>query len=119
MQKRVKEKGGLWATTGGHPKSGETSEQGMRTELFEELGLVPKDLHLFKQAQGKDSYCDLYYVKLDVSSESLILQETEVESACWFTKEEITDLYEQGLFKKGHYMMFLDCLNFLNNQKED
>lgn len=113
MQKRVKEKGGLWATTGGHPKSGESSEEGMRTEILEELGITPKEIHLFKQAQGKNSYCDLYYVPMDVGIEQLKLQEIEVEDACWFTEEEIDDLYEKGLFKKGHYMMFKDCISFL------
>ena len=37
MQKRSKPKGGKWATTGGHPKSGETSLQGMCTEIEEEI----------------------------------------------------------------------------------
>lgn len=119
MQKRVKEKGGLWATTGGHPKSGETSEEGMRTELLEELGITPKEVYLFKQAQGKDSYCDLYYVKMDVNVEELILQDIEVEDARWFTLEEIVELYENDLFKKGHYMMFKDCIEFLKNEKQN
>ncbi len=117
MQKRVKEKGGDWATTGGHPKSGETSEEGIRTELLEEIGITPEVVQLFKQAQGKNSYCDLYYIKMDVNIEQLKLQETEVEDICWFTREEIDDLYEKGLFKKGHYMMFKDCLSFLTNKK--
>ena len=39
MQKRVKEKGGDWGVTGGHPKSGETPYEGIITEVKEELGI--------------------------------------------------------------------------------
>ena len=33
LQKRSARKNGLWATTGGHPKSGEDSIQGILTEV--------------------------------------------------------------------------------------
>ena len=42
LQKRVPEKDGKWATTGGHPKSGESSLEGIVTEIKEELGLTVK-----------------------------------------------------------------------------
>ena len=35
IQKRSKKKDGLWATTGGHPKSGESSLNGIITEVKE------------------------------------------------------------------------------------
>lgn len=40
MQKRVAQKGGDWGVTGGHPKAGETTDQGIITEVREELGIV-------------------------------------------------------------------------------
>ena len=48
MQKRSLQKDGLWATTGGHPKSGEDSLTGMHTEILEELDLDinPNELKL-------------------------------------------------------------------------
>ena len=36
LQKRSARKNGLWATTGGHPKSGEDSIQGILTEVKED-----------------------------------------------------------------------------------
>lgn len=39
LQKRSKRKNGLWATTGGHPKSGEDSIQGILAEIKEEIGI--------------------------------------------------------------------------------
>ena len=48
IQKRSKQKDGKFGSTGGHPKSGESSIQGMLTEINEELGLTltPKELNL-------------------------------------------------------------------------
>ena len=39
IQKRVSRKGGKWALTAGHPKSGESSFEGICSECFEELGV--------------------------------------------------------------------------------
>lgn len=49
IQKRSKRKNGKFATTGGHPKSGEDSIQGIITEVKEEIGLDIKqeDLQLY------------------------------------------------------------------------
>ena len=107
MQKRCKEKGGLWATTGGHPKKGETSLEGIYEECKEELGVSINEPTLFKQASGKNSYCDLYYLKQDL--ENIVIQEEEVDEVKWFYPEEIDELYNKGLFNKGHYMMYQDC----------
>ena len=44
IQKRSERKNGLYATTGGHPKSGESSLEGIVTEIKEEIGLdIPMD----------------------------------------------------------------------------
>ena len=53
IQKTSKEKGSYYSTTGGHPKSGETSIQGIVTEIKEELGLSinQTDLVLFKTTE--------------------------------------------------------------------
>ena len=50
IQRTVPEKYHMWATTGGHPKSGENSLEGIVTEIKEELGLNvnPDELKLFK-----------------------------------------------------------------------
>ena len=48
IQKRSIQKNGKYASTGGHPKSGETSIQGIITEIKEEIGLnvFPEELEL-------------------------------------------------------------------------
>ena len=48
IQKRSIQKDGKYGSTGGHPKSGESSEQGIITEIKEELGIdiLPEELDL-------------------------------------------------------------------------
>lgn len=116
MQKRSSLKGGLWATTGGHPKTGETSLEGVLTECSEELGIEITNPTLFKQAAGKKAFCDLYYLKQDIDTSDIILQEEEVDEVKWLSIEEIELLNNTGQFNKGHYMMFKDCLEFLNKK---
>lgn len=120
MQKRVPEKDGKWATTGGHPKAGENSLVGIVTEIKEELGIDvnPNELQLFKEAKGKNSFCDLYYLKKDIDIKDITAQEEEVETVSWLTLDEINNLLENGQFNKGHYMMLQDCLKFLNNKND-
>lgn len=111
MQKRCALKGGLWATTGGHPKAGESSLEGIITECKEELGIKINNPILFKQASGKNAFCDLYYLKGDFNN--FVIQEEEVDEVKWLSKDEIDKLYNEGLFNKGHYMMFKDCLEYI------
>ena len=113
MQKRSKEKGGLWATTGGHPKSGESSLEGIITECNEELAIKINNPILFKKASGKQSFCDLYYLKEDINIDDIIIQKEEVDEVKWLTLSEIEELNNKGLFNKGHYMMFKDCLEYI------
>lgn len=114
IQKRSIEKGGKWATTGGHPKSGETSLQGILTEVKEELGIEIDNPILFKKASGKNTLCDLYYIKKEIDLSKIKTQKEEVDDIKWASIEEIEDLMNNNKFNKGHYMMFKDCLEFLN-----
>jgi len=123
IQKRSERKNGLYATTGGHPKSGEASVQGIITEVKEEIGidLNPEDLQLYYGGRSEEErvFWDDYYVKMDVPDiENLELQEEEVASLHWFTKDEIIDLMKNDLFFKNHFEEFeilLDWIEKNNN----
>lgn len=114
IQKRSESKGGEWAFTGGHPKAGESSLEGIKTEVKEELGIEIDNPILFKEASGKNTFCDLYYIKQDVDLNEVAVQEEEVSEVKFASIEEIDNLFDNGLFKKGHYMMFKDCLEYLD-----
>lgn len=118
IQKRSERKNGKYATTGGHPKSGENSIQGIITEVKEEIGLdiKPEDLQLYYGGKSEIErvFWDDYYVKMDVPDiDKLKLQEEEVASVHWFSTEEIKDLMKQDKFFKNHYEEFEILLDWL------
>ena len=104
LQKHSVEKGGQWATTGGHPKSGETSIQGLCAEIEEELGIKVNENEpiLYKTIQTENDFVDLYYLKKDIDCVELTLQKEEVQEAQWFSQEEITRMIKDGTFFKWH-----------------
>ena len=122
IQKRSKRKNGLFATTGGHPKSGESSVEGILTEVKEEIGLnlKPEDLTLYFSGRSETErvFWDDYYAKIDVSDiQSLKLQEDEVESVHWFSIEEILKLNEEGKFFRNHFEEFEILLDWFKEKK--
>ena len=115
IQKRVAKKNGKWATTGGHPVSGETSKQGIITEIREELGInvIADKITLFKTIKTEDDFVDLYYLKEDISIDKIKIQQDEVEDVKWADKGEIENMIENGQFSESHTEFFEDCLEYL------
>lgn len=117
LQKRALRKNGKWATTGGHPKSGESSLEGIVTEIKEELGITvsQNELTLFKSIKTEDDFVDIYYMKKDIDINDVTIQTDEVEKAEWASKEKITELIKNGEFSTSHEEFYNYCLDFLNN----
>ncbi len=119
LQKRSLAKGGKWATTGGHPKQGESSLMGIYTEVKEELGLDIsgyQSLEMFKSVKDKYCFVDLYYLKADIDINSLILEKEEVQDVKWFDELDIADLIQNNEFFKSHLKMYNDCQKYLNTR---
>jgi 8-oxo-dGTP pyrophosphatase MutT (NUDIX family) len=121
IQKRSEIKNGKFATTGGHPKSGESSIQGILTEVEEEIGLKlnSKDLQLYFSGKSESEriFWDDYYIKKDIEDiRCLKLQEEEVDSVEWLSKNEIENLMNQDKFFKNHYEEFEILLKWLSNR---
>ncbi len=115
LQKRSKNKDGKWATTGGHPVSGQTSKEGIITEVKEELGIdiVPENIKLFKTIKTEDDFVDIYYLKENVDVIKIKIQKEEVSDIKWATIEEIKKLIESGVFSTSHALFFQFCLDYL------
>lgn len=119
IQKRSKIKNGKYATTGGHPKSGEDGIQGIITETQEEIGvqLKKEDLQLYFQGKSAKVFWEDYYVKMDIQNiEKLKLQKEEVDSICWLSIEEINKLMQEGKFFENHYEEFEILLDWLKGK---
>ena len=123
IQKRSKQKGGKFAATGGHVKSGQTSIEGMMDEIQEEIGLAveSKELELLYTAREdeQDVFFDLYYMKKDFEISDLILQEEEVESVSWKTIEEIDELIKKDMFLINHAEEVYRTIDILNKKGEN
>ena len=117
LQQRSKAKGGKWATTGGHPKSSETSEMGIRNEIKEELGIIVDNDNLvcYKTIQTEDDFVDFYYLKKDIELSEINMQQEEVQNVKWFSKQQIDKMIENDDFFKYHIQPYKDFLNMLSN----
>ena len=116
LQKRVKKKDGKWATTGGHPVSGETSRQGIITEIKEELGIdiLEENIKLFKTIKTEDDFVDIYYLKEDIDINKIRIQKEEVSAVKWATINDIEKMIEEGECSESHREFFEDCIKYLN-----
>lgn len=119
IQKRSVQKGGKYASTGGHAKTGETSIQAMMTEINEEIGLKVNEDELNLVYSGRDDidkvFFDIYYIKKDFSTDILTLQEEEVESVKWLSIDKIKHLISTNEFLDNHVEEFYRILDYLNN----
>lgn len=121
IQKRVPKKDGKWASTGGHPKAGETSYEGVLTEVKEEIGLdiSNEDIKLVLTVHDHDTFCDLYYVKMDIDLDKIICQEDEVEKVKLASLDEIKEMLKEGIFHKVHGMALFDVLKELKKGEKN
>lgn len=113
---QINKKYNMWTTTGGHPKSGESSLEGIVIEVKEELGLdvEPERFELFKTIKTEDDFVDLYYLKGDFDLSKIQMQEEEVDNVGWFSKEDIEKLINDDKFLPPHIEFYRDCLNYLD-----
>ena len=123
MQKRCARKGGQYATTGGHPKSGEDSIEGIISEVKEEIGIDidPNKLELYYAGRSDKErvFFDDYYIKMDIEDISkLKLQEEEVDEVAWFTEEEVVKLMKEKKFLRNHYEEFEILIPWLKEKNK-
>lgn len=106
IQKRSTQKDGKYGSTGGHPKSGETSEQGILTEIKEELGLdinsEELDLIFAGRSDKEQVFFNVYYIKKDVDIDDLVLQKEEVDFVEWMSLSRMKELINKRLFLENH-----------------
>lgn len=102
IQKCSAEKGGEYATSGGHVQAGKTSEEQAVLELEEELNLVatPKQLKFLGNIYRPHAIFDVYLMEDDnCINQKFVLQEEEVEGVIWLTQGQIEKLIQDGAFR--------------------
>lgn len=118
IQRRSKDKGFDYGTTGGHPKHGESSIEGIISEVKEEIGIdiSKEEIKLIKTIKTEDDFFDIYYVKKDIDLNDIKLQEEEVSEVIFMNKQEILKLIDEKKFHRGHDMLFKDYFNLTYNK---
>ena len=120
MQKRVPNKGGGWGVTGGHPKSGETPLEGIRTEVMEELGvdITNQQLEAFASGcDGRDCYI-MYYTQMDILNNEFKIQEEELTEVRWFSLEELNNMVRNGELDQNQVDFFNKSIKYLKEKEE-
>lgn len=118
IQKTSKEKGSLWATTGGLVSSGYTPDETIVKEIEEELGLSVdfNELRYIETIKRGHSFQDTYYLEKNIDIKDLKLQEEEVEFVKWLSINEIKELIEIGQFRNGNVLPFENLLKILKEE---
>ena len=120
IQKRSVQKDGKYGFTGGHAKAGETSLQGMQSEISEEIGLNvnPQKLELIYSGIDEEgsAFYDLYYLHVDLPISSFVLQKEEVDFVQWSTIAEIKEFIQKDLFLDNHAEAFERMLPMLETK---
>lgn len=115
FQKTSRDRGNIWATTGGHVKAGVTSIETIKSEVFEELGLEinQEDFIFVNTLKIGQSFQDIYYIKKDMDIQKLNIQVEEVSSVRWLSLIEITKLIENKQIRQTNIPLFLNLLDTL------
>ena len=110
FQYTSKEKGNVWATIGGHVKSGDDAISTAVIEVKEELGIdINKDkLKNIYTGMKNGRIFEVFYLKEDVDINSLTLQKEEVESVKWLSKEELNELINDDNVRKSNVELLIE-----------
>jgi 8-oxo-dGTP pyrophosphatase MutT (NUDIX family) len=114
IQKSSKEKGNDFATTGGHVTYNDDGFITCKKEVSEELGIHLEDdeIEYVDTIDYKNCFCEIYYSSKYINISELNLQEEEVESVNWFSKEEIENIIENNQFRKSNIEAFNKIMEY-------
>ena len=114
IQKTSKEKGGHYASTGGHINHGEDAYSTIVREVKEELGVDVSNDNIISLGHICVDFPVrfMFYLKKNIKLNDITLQKDEVESISYMSADEIRDIQDKGLMNKGHYKVLEKVLQY-------
>ena len=116
LQFTSKEKGSIYSLPSGHVLHGESSDDTIVREMYEEQGIVisKNDITFVEERlASKMAFFDIYYLEKNYTRNEMKLQKEEVDDVVWATIDEIESLYKCQKLRKSSY----DSIkNFLNRE---
>ena len=110
--------GGMWESTAGHVKSGETDLEGIQREVNEEIGLniEKSDFKFIKSLIRNQAILDVWLVKKDISLDEIKLKSDEVIDAKFVSISEFTKmLNNKEIIENLSYFLEIYQKQVLNN----
>ena len=118
-----------WGKTGGHVDSGETTDEAIRREVKEEVGIeIPKNqiilTDIYKSRDLNDKYFGYNYIFIvDYKIEDYILQKEEVDEVKYITIEEMENIKKNNdknyTFSDWSDESFFEEMNKLKNRRNE
>lgn len=108
MSQYVGRKSNHYALLAGYNEIGETIEETIQREVYEEVGLKVKNITYYKSQPWSfsDTLLFGFFVELDGEDETITLDETELAMAKWFTREEIPETFDDYSLTNEMIMVF-------------
>lgn len=94
-----------WDIHMGHVVAGESSEQAIRREILEEIGIDVDNVNCIDRViwEIHNHMIDIYTIHQDIHLEDIILQESEVEAVKYVSKDEMLDLIDKMDYRPLEY----------------
>ena len=118
IQKTSKNRGSVYATTGGHVSYGDDNITTVIKEAKEELGItLSKDDIVLVDSQKHDvAYCDVFYVHKNIPIEDFKIQKEEVDAVYWMSQDEIAKLIKEDKFRKRNIKKYQKVLEYIKSR---
>ena len=105
-------------TLGGCVQAGETSRQGAKRELSEELGLNFdfSNERPFFTINFKSGFDDFFIIEKDIQLKDVVFKDNEVQAVKWAGKEEILKMIDDGKFVNFYKPLILTIFEMRENR---
>ena len=89
---------GTWENSGGAAKAGESSQEAIVRELFEETGIRARqeEFEFLSSERDRNTFCDSYCLHRATPLEQIVLLPGETDAVQWATMAQVHDMIKRG-----------------------